>query len=301
MEKQVVGLDRLYGDNDWKEYIGQPMIPIGAETDTHNLVGNLINGFNLLIGGKTGSGKSTFIHVAIANLLKNTNGYDFRFILIDPKRVELSLYYKDLPSLLHPVIWTVEDAVTAFQWCMFEIDRRNALFENEGVFNREEYSNKTNKEMPRVLVVIDEYSDLLEDDFWFFDKAIKHILEEGKTAGINILMGSSKVGIGYTKKMSEYFSYKVAFKTFKKEDSVNILGFEGAEELDGNGDLLLIEPDLKSPARAQGFYMSEDEIKKVVEEYSKENKPFEPQSLLFKSIWKLWGMTRQIRNYVNWK
>lgn len=300
MEKQAVGLDRLHNDVDWKEYAGYPIIPIGAETDTHNLVGNLVNGFNLLMGGQTGSGKSAFIHVAMANLLQNTNAYDFRFILIDPKRVELVIY-KDLPSLLHPVILTTEEAIKAFSWCMVEIDRRNALFENEGVFNREEYRAKTNKEMPRVLVVIDEYSDLLEADFWFFDKAIKHILEKGKSAGINLLMTSSKAGIGYTRQMSEHFSYKVAFKTFEKEDSMNILGFEGAEKLDGNGDLLLIEPDLKSPKRAQGFYISEEEVKKIVEDYIKENKPFEPQSLLLRSIWKLWGMTRQIKDYINRK
>ncbi len=262
-KQALVMLEKLFKDEDWKDFKGKPIIPIGAETETHNLLGNLDNGFNLLLGGVSGSGKSTFFHCAIASLLKNTNPKEFKLILIDPKQAEL-LMYKDLPNLLYPVITNSESARCAMDWCMQEIDRRFVLFSEDEIISLDEYNKKSENKLPKILVIIDECSDLLVSDHEFFEKSILRIVTQGKLIGVNIMIGTSRPSSKdiYTQELVDSFQYRIAFLTATIEDSKTILGVEGAEKLQGNGDLLLVYPEVETPTRAQGFYVTEKKLKK---------------------------------------
>lgn len=287
VKQQVVKLEKLYKDVDWKRFGGKAVIPIGAETETHNLVGVLEEGFNFLLGGRTGSGKSNFFHCAIVSLLKKTSTKDLEFILIDPKRVEL-MAYKNLPNLLYPVIERTEDARKALDWCVHEIDRRLDLFSKEGNLSFETYNREPSNKLSRILIVIDECSDLLAQDHEFFEQAISYIATAGRFAGMNILIGTSRPSPEdiYTKKIVDSFLYRIAFQTVRAEDSVAILGVAGAEKLQGNGDLLLLYPEITVPVRAQGFYVSEDEIKKATDDVENQTEEFKPKSITVKLLWK---------------
>lgn len=284
-KQQVVGLGKLYNDKDWEQFNGKPVVPIGAETETHNLVATLWSGDNFLIGGKTGSGKSAFFHTTIINLLKNTNSKELKLILIDPKQVEL-LRYKNLPHLLFPVVTNIKDAKKAMEWCMREIERRSDLFSGELCVSIEEYNTKSRNQIPRILIIIDECSDLLAGDHEFFEKAIKRIVTRAQLKGLNIFLGTSRPSSDdvYTKELTSMFDYRIAFATATAEDSMNILGFEGAEKLQGNGEMLFLYPEIEVPTHVQGFYVGEEEIKKAIDDVEKQTNEFKPQSLLFKLL-----------------
>jgi len=259
-------LGKIYKDKDWKHYKNKPVIPLGAQTATHNLVGNLTNAFNLIITGATGSGKSNFFHSAMVNLLRNTKTDEIRFILIDPKQVEFSLYEK-LPNLAFPVIKTAEEAKKALKWCLEEIDRRfKILADIKYPFSVEAYNKRNKKKMPRIVVVIDEFSDLMCKNPRFFKKAVLEILNASSLPGVNIMVATSRPSQKdvYPKKLVDAFRFRIAFKTATSADSKTMFGLSGAEKLRGNGDMLLKYPDDYELAHLQGFYVSEKEVKKVV-------------------------------------
>lgn len=265
-KQQLVKLEKLYKDEDWKGFEGKTVIPIGAETETHNLVANLQNGGNFLVGGKTGSGKSSFFHAAIVNLLRNTNPEELRFILIDPKRVELGAY-KNIPQLLFPVITNVKDARKALEWCMSEIDRRSDLFAKQPYITIEDYNANSSRPLPRIVIVIDECSDLLGSDHEFFEGAIRHITAGIQLKGMTVLLGTSRPSPEdvYTQELTNMFDYRIAFATATVEDSISILGVAGAEKLRGSGDMLFLYPDIEVPTHIQGFFVSNEEMKEAIE------------------------------------
>ncbi len=285
-EQRVVELERLYSDEDWKMFDDKITIPIGAETETHNLVGTLESGFNLLVGGKSESGKSNFFRCVITSLMKTTSAENLKLLLIDTRGTEFSMF-DNSAILLNSVITEAEKAKNVLTWCIYEIENRIKLFSQKKVDSIEEYREKCNKDLPRILIIIDEYADLMDCDFWTFDKAILHIVENGQGAGVNIMIGTSKVEVsgGYTKKLAESFPYRIAFATFTAEESKDILGVPGAEKLQGRGELLMLYPEIEMPVRAKGFFVSEYEIEEAKEKYDEAN-IFIPQSYTFKFLCK---------------
>ena len=285
-EQRVVELERLYSDEDWKEFDDKITIPIGAETETHNLVGTLENGFNLLVGGKPGSGKSNFLRCIITSLMKTTSAINLRLLLIDTKETEFSMF-DNSAILLNSVVTEAEKAKNTLNWCIYEIENRIKLFSKNEVESIEEYREKRNKELPRMLIIIDEYADLMDCDFWTFEKDILYIVENGQIAGVNIIIGTSKIDVsgGYTKKLAEAFPFRIAFATFTAEESKDILGVPGAEKLEGRGELLMLYPEIETPVRAKGFFVSEYEIEEAKEKYDEAN-IFIPQSYTFKFLCK---------------
>ncbi|MFA6159826.1 MAG: FtsK/SpoIIIE domain-containing protein [Parcubacteria group bacterium] len=287
-EQRIVELERLYSDEDWKEFDDKITIPIGAETETHNLVGTLESGFNLLVGGKSESGKSNFLRCIITSLMKTTSAENLKLILIDTRGTEFSMF-DNSAILLDSVVTEAEKAKNVLSWCIYEIENRIKLFSQKKVNSIEEYREKCNKELPRILFIIDEYADLMDCDFWTFDKAILYIVENGQLAGVNIIIGTSKIDVsgGYTKKLAEAFPFRIAFATFTAEESKDILGVPGAEKLQGRGELLMLYPEIETPVRAKGFFVSEYEIEETKEKYNEAN-IFLPQSFLFKFLWKFY-------------
>lgn len=260
-------LTRLSKDKEWRLYKKKPAIPIGAETSGHYLIGTLTNGFNLVLAGVTGSGKSTFFHSAIVHLLENTRPDELKLVLIDPKQVELRLY-ENLPNLAFPVIGTSKEAKKALKWCADEMSRRLITLTRQGkLMPFDDFNQKRKRKLPRIVVLIDECSDLMNDNPRFFRKAIKDILKLGEATGINLVIGTSRPSLDiYPEKLVREFPYKLAFKVSTPIDSVSVLGVKGAEKLRGKGDMLFRfwEGLEERVAHLQGFYVSEAEIKKTI-------------------------------------
>lgn len=260
-------LTRLSKDNEWYMYKGRPAIPIGAETSRHYLIGTLTNSFNVILAGVTGSGKSMFFHSAIVHLLQNTKPDELKLVLIDPKQVELRLY-ENLPNLAFPVIGTAKEAKKALKWCVDEMNRRLETLTKKGkLVSFDDFNRKHKRKIPRIVVLIDECSDLMCDSPRFFRKAIKDILKLGEATGVSLAVGTSRPSLDvYPEKLVRSFEYKLAFKVSTPADSVSVLGVEGAEKLRGKGDMLFrswrgLEERV---VHLQGFYVSEAEIKKAI-------------------------------------
>lgn len=260
-------LTRLSKDKEWHLHKRKLAIPIGAETSRHYLIGTLTNGFNLILAGITGSGKSTFFHSAIVHLLENAEPDELKLVLIDPKQVELRLY-KNLPNLAFPVVGTSKEAKKALKWCVDEMNRRLiTLTKKAKLIPFDDFNRKHKRKIPRIVVFIDECSDLMYDSPRFFRKAIEDILKLGEATGVNLVIGTSRPSLDvYPEKLVRAFEYKLAFKVSTPADSVSVLGVEGAEKLRGKGDMLFRfwEGLEERVAHLQGFCVSEAEIKKVI-------------------------------------
>lgn len=260
-------LTRLSKDKEWHLHKRKLAIPIGAETSRHYLIGTLTNGFNLIMAGITGSGKSTFFHSAIVHLLENAEPDELKLVLIDPKQVELRLY-QNLPNLAFPVVGTSKEAKKALKWCVDEMNRRLMTLTKKGkLISFDDFNRKHKRKIPRIVVFIDECSDLMYDSPRFFRKAIEDILKLGEATGVNVVVGTSRPSLDvYPEKLVSAFQYKLAFKVSTPADSVSVLGVEGAEKLRGKGDMLLRfwEGLEERVSHLQGFYVSEAEIKKVI-------------------------------------
>jgi len=254
-------LDRIYKDKDWKNFKNKPVIPLGADTPTNNLVGNLDNYFNLLVGGKKGSGKSTLLHCGIVNLLRNTKPGKVRFILIDAKRKDF-IVYDNLPILLFPIITKYEKAITALRWCCSELDRRVEM--SSAHKKHDKFDDPVNK-MPRIVIVINELSELAKIRPKYFNKVIGGISKYGPLVHMHLLASISEIS---NKLLSEKVIgsfHRVAFATNSGEASKILIGGRGAEKLKGRGDAILKFPDKeKENIHFQGFFISQKEIRKTV-------------------------------------
>lgn len=254
-------LDRLYKDKDWKKFKNKPIIPVGADTMTNTLVGNIGNGCNFIIGGKKGSGKSTFLHSAMVNLLKNTNPTKFKFILVDLDKSDLMLY-KNISNLLFPVITDLDKVKAVLHWCTLELSRRFQLILDRNVKKGGAYLKLLQKEMPTILVVISECSDLVKKKHGYSRKALYDLADLGRLGNINLLICTAEISENlYSRKFLGSF-HKVALATRSAKESKLLIGKEGAERLRGRGDGIYKRPDKKGKScPIQCLFISKKETK----------------------------------------
>lgn len=232
---------------------------------------------HLLIAGSTGSGKSVCLNCLIISLLYRASPEDLRFILIDPKRVEFTLY-NNLPHLLLPKVVTEPDkAISALTWAVNEMERRYSLFENSQVKNLAEY-NKTwevtegeTPKLPVIVIVIDEVSDLMMQSKKDVEEKIARLAQKARAAGIHLVLATQRPSVDViTGTIKNNFPSRIAFCLTSVADSRTILDAGGAEQLLGKGDMLYAPQDASEPIRIQGCFVSDDEVKSVVD-FIKEN------------------------------
>jgi len=262
-----VKLDKLYKDIDWKKFKNKPVIPVGADTMTNNLVGNLENNANFLVVGKKGSGKTTFIHSAIVNILRNSKPDKLKMILIDLDKSDLSLY-KQITNLIFPVITKREKIGSAVNWCLYEFSRRLDMI-NEKKFKKiEQHFDYVDKEMPKILVVISGCSELIKESKKRYRWALNGLANYGRMANFCFLITSSSISKElYPQKFLDIF-YKVALASNSAKESKMFIGEEGAEKIKRKGEGLYKNPINAGKARpVQCFYINKKEIKKAVASY----------------------------------
>jgi len=237
-------------------------IAIGKSISGTPIIGDLTSMPHLLIAGTTGSGKSVCINTIIVSLLYRLTPDLCKFILIDPKMLELSAY-EGIPHLLCPVITDSKKAASALGWTVREMNSRYKLMSKDGVRNIDGYNAKHKLKMPYIIVVVDEMSDLMLVAGKEIENYIQKLSQMARAAGIHIIMATQRPSVDViTGTIKANFPTRISFRVSSKIDSRTILGEQGAEQLLGNGDMLFMS-SANRIVRIHGPYVSEKEVEKI--------------------------------------
>jgi len=247
-------------------------LSLGKSISGMPIVGDLATMPHLLIAGTTGSGKSVCINTIIVSLLYKLNPDLCKLILIDPKMLELSAY-EGIPHLLCPVITDSKKATSALGWTVREMNSRYKLMTKEGVRNIDGYNVKHRLQMPYIVVVVDEMSDLMLVAGKEIENYIQKLSQMARAAGIHIIMATQRPSVDViTGTIKANFPTRISFQVSSKIDSRTILGEQGAEQLLGNGDMLFMS-SANRIVRIHGPYISEKEIEKITNILRAQGKP----------------------------
>lgn len=281
--KSIVGLATLLSDDKFQNSPKPLTTALGRNISGKAVFGNLAKMPHILVAGTTGSGKSVTIHSMITSLLYRNGPDDLKLILIDPKRVELTLY-NNIPHLLTPVITEAKKTILALKWAAKEMDRRYDILETESVRDIESYHNnvfsknpkktKTNSEgveeeinadrMPYIVIIIDELADIMTSYPRELEAAIVRLAQMSRAVGIHLILSTQRPEVNViTGLIKANIPARVALKVSSQIDSRTILDAGGAEKLLGAGDMLYSSGEAQ-PERLQSAFISESEVKKVV-------------------------------------
>jgi len=247
-------------------------IALGKSISGMPIVGDLTSMPHLLIAGTTGSGKSVCINTIIVSLLYKLSPNLCKFILIDPKMLELSTY-EGIPHLLTPVITDAKKATSALAWTVKEMNSRYKLMSKVGVRNIDGYNSKHKLKMPYIVVVVDEMSDLMLVAGKEIENYIQKLSQMARAAGIHIIMATQRPSVDViTGTIKANFPTRISFQVSSKIDSRTILGEQGAEQLLGKGDMLFMS-SANRIVRIHGPFVSEQEIEQVANSIRAQGKP----------------------------
>ena len=262
ISRENVYLSEIINNSDFKEKKVKLPIALGKSISGKPLVGDLSSMPHLLIAGTTGSGKSVCINTIILSLLYRHTPEKCKFILIDPKMLELSTY-EGIPHLLCPVITEAKKAASVLGWVVKEMENRYRLMTKEGVRNIDGYNSKHKLPMPYIVVVVDEMSDLMLVAGKEIENYIQKLSQMARAAGIHIIMATQRPSVDViTGTIKANFPTRISFQVTSKIDSRTILGEQGAEQLLGKGDMLYMS-SANRIIRIHAPFVSDNEIEKV--------------------------------------
>ena len=260
--RENVYLSEILSNSDFKKRDIKLPIALGKSISGSPLVGDLSSMPHLLIAGTTGSGKSVCINTIILSLLYRHPPDKCKFILIDPKMLELSTY-EGIPHLLCPVITEAKKAASVLGWVVKEMESRYRLMTKEGVRNIDGYNTKHKLSMPYIVVVVDEMSDLMLVAGKEIENYIQKLSQMARAAGIHIIMATQRPSVDViTGTIKANFPTRISFQVTSKIDSRTILGEQGAEQLLGKGDMLYMS-SANRIIRIHAPFVSDNEIEKI--------------------------------------
>ncbi|HSX41009.1 MAG TPA: DNA translocase FtsK [Candidatus Saccharimonadales bacterium] len=248
-------------------------VALGLDVSGSPIVADISKMPHVLIAGTTGSGKSVAMNSFITSLLFRASPEEVKLILIDPKRVELT-GYNGIPHLMTPVIVEVEKILASLKWAMGEMDRRYKTFAERGVRNIDSYNELAGfQALPYIVIFIDELADLMAFAPVEVEDAIARLAQMARATGIHLVIATQRPSVDViTGLIKANVPARIAFNVSSMIDSRVILDTPGAEKLLGRGDMLYVPPDQAKPSRIQGTFVSEKEVKKLVE-YLKSKTP----------------------------
>ncbi len=218
---------------------------------------------HLLVAGSTGSGKSVAIHTIIASLIYKNSPATLRMAMVDPKRVELSVY-DGLPHLIAPVITEGKKAIAIFRWAIKEMERRYEVLLGAGARDIRSYNQKGKEALPYLVIIVDELADLMAAYGKEIESSIVRLAQMARATGIHLVLSTQRPSVEViTGLIKANITSRMALQVASQIDSRTILDMAGAEKLLGGGDMLFISYEFSKPKRIQGAYISEEEIKKV--------------------------------------
>ncbi|MDA7637930.1 DNA translocase FtsK [Candidatus Pelagibacter sp.] len=260
--RENVYLSEILSNTDFKKKEIKLPIALGKNISGKPVVGDLASMPHLLIAGTTGSGKSVCINTIILSLLYRHTPDKCKFILIDPKMLELSTY-EGIPHLLCPVITEAKKAASVLGWVVKEMESRYRLMTKEGVRNIDGYNTKHKLPMPYIVVVVDEMSDLMLVAGKEIENYIQKLSQMARAAGIHIIMATQRPSVDViTGTIKANFPTRISFQVTSKIDSRTILGEQGAEQLLGKGDMLYMS-SANRIVRIHAPFVSDNEIEKI--------------------------------------
>ena len=260
--RENVYLGEILSNSDFKKKEIKLPVALGKNISGTPIVGDLASMPHLLIAGTTGSGKSVCINTIILSLLYRHSPDKCKFILIDPKMLELSTY-EGIPHLLCPVITEAKKAASVLGWVVKEMESRYRLMTKEGVRNIDGYNSKHKLPMPYIVVVVDEMSDLMLVAGKEIENYIQKLSQMARAAGIHIIMATQRPSVDViTGTIKANFPTRISFQVTSKIDSRTILGEQGAEQLLGKGDMLYMSSANKI-IRIHAPFVSDNEIEKI--------------------------------------
>jgi S-DNA-T family DNA segregation ATPase FtsK/SpoIIIE len=283
----MVRMKNMVNSNEFKKRKSNLGIILGRDVSGCPVMADLAKMPHLMIAGSTGSGKTVCINTLIIGLLFQNSPETLKFIMVDPKRVELTSY-NNIPHLLTPVITDPDKAINSLKWSITEMENRYDLLSHLGCRNIESYNEavktkfKQREVLPYIVIIIDELADLMATHGREMEAAVVRLAQMARAIGIHLVLSTQRPSVEViTGLIKANITTRIAFQVASQIDSRTILDMAGAEKLLGSGDMLYLSGDSNKPKRIQGVFISEEEVKKITdflksqkenddEEYNKE-------------------------------
>ena len=310
--REIVNFREVLSSRAFDQSRSALTLALGHDISGEPVTADLARMPHLLVAGTTGSGKSVGVNAMLLSLLYKSTPADVRMILVDPKMLELSVY-DGIPHLLTPVITDMKDAANGLRWCVAEMERRYKLMAALGVRNLAGYNRKvaeafkagapitdplwvpdqlsmtpvdeqtapTLEKLPAIVVVIDEFADMMMIVGKKVEELIARIAQKARAAGIHLILATQRPSVDViTGLIKANIPTRIAFQVSSKVDSRTILDQGGAEQLLGHGDMLYLPPGTGLPVRVHGAFVSDDEVHRVVADWKRRGEPAYIEGLL---------------------
>ncbi|WP_371185161.1 DNA translocase FtsK [Thalassotalea maritima] len=298
--REMVRLSEIISCDDFNNAKSSLAMVIGKDIAGDPVVADLAKMPHILVAGTTGSGKSVVVNVMIVSMLYKSTPEDVRFIMIDPKMLELSIY-EGIPHLLSEVVTDMKDAANALRWCVGEMERRYKLMSALGVRNLKGYNQKIKQaieageplvdplwqptdgfdqtppvleKLPSIVVVVDEFADMIMIVGKKVEELIARIAQKARAAGIHLILATQRPSVDViTGLIKANIPTRMALTVQSRVDSRTILDQQGAEQLLGHGDMLYLPQGTSVPVRAQGAFIDDHEVHAVVNDWKSRGEP----------------------------
>lgn len=267
--KAIVGLKKMLASREFKNRNNDLLMALGEDVTGQSWFYSISKMPHLLVAGATNSGKSVCLNSIIISLLYQNNPDNLRFIMVDPKKVELTIF-NNIPHLLTPVITDVSKTINALKWCLNEMDRRFEILSQAHKKNIASYNEamitrgKESEKIPYIVFVIDELADLMVAAAKDIEASVIRLAQMARAVGIHLVLATQRPSVDViTGLIKANIPARIAFSVASAIDSKTILDISGAEKLLGQGDMLITTPETSKPKRLQGAYVSDKEIKNI--------------------------------------
>lgn len=285
-DRETVRFKELVASSAYKKSKSKLPLCLGKDIEGDPVMTALDRMPHLLIAGATGTGKSVALNTMICSILYKAKPEDVRFIMIDPKRIELSMY-DGIPHLITPVVTDLRKATNALFWAVHEMEHRYELLSEKQAKNIEQYNRKAEKEkttaesgstepekLPYIVIIIDELADLMMTASRDVELALTRLAQMARAAGIHLILATQRPSVDVlTGIIKANFPARLSFQVSSKTDSRTIIDTNGAENLLGNGDMLLLPPGTAKLQRVHGAYISEVELARITDFLKKQKPP----------------------------
>ncbi|MFH0826473.1 MAG: DNA translocase FtsK 4TM domain-containing protein [Candidatus Omnitrophota bacterium] len=279
MQSSFVYLKEVLASKEFQEETSPLTLALGKDIAGTPMVADLDEMPHLLIAGTTGSGKTVCVNSLVLSLLYKATPQDLRFLMIDPKMVEL-MPFNDLPHLLCPVVTESKKAYVALNWVVNEMEERYQLLAKAGVRNIESYNEKQEK-IPYIIVIIDEFADLMTVSRDQIETAITRLAQLSRAVGIHLILATQRPSVDViTGVIKANLPARISFKVASKVDSRTVLDMNGADKLLGRGDMLFLRPGESKLTRIQGTLVSDKEIERVMSFIKSQAEPVYDEEIL---------------------
>lgn len=274
-QRETVYLKEIVAHPSYREQPHKLCMAVGKTIEGKPYFVNLADMPHVLIAGTTGSGKSVSVNAMICSILYRATPQEVRFLMIDPKMLELSIY-EGIPHLLLPPIIDSKKAAHALKWAVKEMDKRYGQMSEVGVRDITGYNEKVDpaSKMPFIVVVIDEYADLVVVAGKDVESYVMRLAQKARAAGIHVMLATQRPSVDIiTGVIKANFPVRMGFRLSASQDSKTIINRSGAEKLLGRGDMLMIPPGSSEVVRVHGAFISEKELSRVVDFWKSQSKP----------------------------